>query len=770
MRRARPLLPLAIGFAAGVALPGSIAPFPAIGTVAAAALFPPLAPAGFAVLGHAVAASARAPSTPAPPEGEVRVEGTVVSLPDRSDERARYRLREPSGRVLEVLSPEPGWPLAPGDRVALFARLRPFQPPLNPGGRDDAARARARGVALLALAWTPPVRFAPPSPLAGLDAARLRFGAAASAHLPAREAALVRAIGAGDRSAVDAATNEAFARSGLAHLLSVSGLHLAVVAAGLYAALRALLSRSAWLAERADPRRLAAAGALPTAILYALATGGDVPVVRSAVATGAVLLGVLLDRDGDALNTLALAALGLLAADPGALLDVSFQLSFASVIGLALLAGPFRRAVPFTAPPGWKGRAAEALLTGLCASAAATISTAPLVAFHFRRVSLLSVLANLAGIPLGSALTVVAALAALAAGCSPSLATPLLHLSWPLATALLRVNDAFARPAWSVVGLASPGLAGLAVCHGLGFLALAARGRWRWLCAAASLAALLAPGPLRALAARRRAGLEVVFLSVGQGDGAFLRLPDGSAVLVDAGGEASGRYDPGAREVLPFLRDAGVRRVAAAFLSHPHPDHLFGLAGVAAGMPVERLFSNGRPGDEAAARALARLPPAEPLRAGEAWERAGVRFEILGPPTGSEAWSENDASLVLSVRYGATAFLFPGDVEEEAEAALASSGRDLRADVVKVPHHGSRTAASATFAARVRPRWAVASVGVQNRFGFPHAEAVASWTREGARLLRTDEGAVRFFSDGRSVTRTEAARALDLLATPPARL
>ncbi|BDG08085.1 DNA internalization-related competence protein ComEC/Rec2 [Anaeromyxobacter paludicola] len=770
MRRARPLVPLAIGFAAGLSFPGPIPLAAGMATGGLALLFPPLAPVGYAVLGAEVAAAAR-PRPGAPPaEGEVRLEGTVASLPDRSEDRARYRLRERSGRLLEVLSPEPDWPLAPGDQVALFARLRPFPPPLNPGGRDDAARAWARGVSLLALAWEPPVRFAPPSPLAAVDAARLRFGAAAAARLPPREAALVRAIGAGDRSAVDPATNEAFARSGLAHLLSVSGLHLAVVVSGLYALLRRLLARWDALAARLDPRRLAAALALPGAALYAAATGGDVPVVRSAVAAGAALVAVVLDREPDALNTLSLAGLAVLASDPGALRDVSFQLSFASVAGLALLSGPLRRALPFSPPPGWRGRAAEALVAGTCASVAATLATAPLVAFHFRRLSLLAPAANLAGIPLGSALTVTAALAALASACAAPLAAPFLWLSRPLATALLAVDDAFARPDWAVVGIASPGRLGLALCAAGGLGALALRGRARAACAALFVAALLAPGPLRALAARQRGGLEVIFLSVGQGDGAALRLPDGAVVLVDAGGEARGRYDPGAREVLPFLRDAGARRVTAAFLSHPHPDHLFGLAGVAGGMPVERLFSNGRPGDDAAAPYLARLPAATVLRRGDAWERAGVRFEVLGPPPDAGAWTENDASLVLRVRYGATAFLFPGDVEQEGEAALAASGQDLRAEVVKVPHHGSRTAVSPALAAAVRPGWAVASVGLSNRFGFPHPEAVSTWTGAGARFLRTDEGAVAFASDGRSVTRMEVSRWLDALAWSPPRL
>lgn len=278
---------------------------------------------------------------------------------------------------------------------------------------------------------------------------------------------------------------------------------------------------------------------------------------------------------------------------------------------------------------------------------------------------------------------------------------------------------------------------------------------------AGSLAALLLPGPLRCLAARQRGGLEVIFLSVGQGDAAVLRLPDGSGVLVDAGGEASGRYDPGARDVLPFLRDMGVRRLAAAFVSHPHSDHLLGLPAVAESMPIERLFSNGRAGDDLAQTAWARLPPAQALAAGASFDLAGVRFEVLAPSPGADSLDENDASLVLRIVYGETAFLFLGDLEEEGEAALLATDRPLHADVVKVPHHGSRHSSSAALAAVVRPRWAVASASSHNRFGFPHGEAVDRWHAAGAEVLRTDEGAVRFFSDGRAARRTAPGLAID---------
>jgi competence protein ComEC len=641
------------------------------------------------------------------------------------------------------------------------ARVRSPPTARNPGGRDPAARLAAAGVERQAFATGPAVRTAPPSPLAPLERARERFSAAASTALPPREAGLVVAIASGDRSLLDPATVASFARSGLAHILAVSGLHLVVVALGVERLLRAALLRIDAVALRVDPRRAAATVLLPATAVYTLATGAGVPVVRAAIAIGVAAAGTLLDREARPTNVLALAALALLAAEPAAALDPSFQLTFAAVGGLVLWAGPLRRAVPVArARRGWRCWVVEPLLAGACATLAASLATAPVLAFHFRQVPLLGLAANVAGIPIGSALTAVATLAAVAASISPALATPLLLAARPLATALVALSDQAAGPAWGALGIASPGLAGAAGFYGLALAAGALRGWARLAAAAGAAACLLLPGPLRDAAARARGGLEVLFISVGHGDAALLRLPDGAAVLVDAGGSPSGGVDPGARDVVPLLRDLGVRRLSAVFVSHPHPDHVLGLAAVTAAIPAERVFWNGDGGEGASREVLAALRP-EMLSPGDVWGRAGVRFEVRGGPR--ETLASNDASLVLRVSFGATSFLFPGDVEEAGEAAAVGAG-GLRADVVKMPHHGSRRSSSAPFADAVRPRLAVASVGLGNRFGFPHEEALSRWRAVGAAVLRTDEGAIRLLSDGRGLRRLPASDALDPLA------
>jgi competence protein ComEC len=716
----------------------------------------------FVAAGWLAAEAARARPEPAG-EAPVDLEGVIRSVPAPFGERLRYTLVEPGGRRLELVTPPAEWPLAMGDRVRLRARLRVAPGPRNPGATDQRGRLAAVGVSLLGEGLLPPVRSASPSPLAWLERGRQRFAEAASA-LPAREAAVIRAIGTGDRGALDPATNESFIRSGLAHVLAVSGLHLVVVAAGLERALRWLLLRADRLTARFEPRRTAAAIAIPATLLYALATGAGFSVIRAAVAAGAVFAGTVLDREGSPANALGLAALVCLGAEPGALLDPSLQLSLASVAGLVALAGPLRAALPVapSAPGSWRARLAEPLLSGLCATVAASLATAPILALQFRRLPALGLVANLAGVPIGTALTATTALAAVVAAASPVAALPLLWLSWPLARGLLLVSDLAAAPSFAVLGVASPGPTLALVACGAILLAPLLSGWRRWAAVAGFAACLTLPGPVRGAAAASRGRLEWILVSVGQGDASLLRLPDGAAVLIDGGGTFPGGPDPGARDLVPLLRDLGVTRLAAVVLSHPHPDHVLGLASVAAALPVERLLTGEAELTELARGALAGLPAPQPLRPGQAWERAGVRFEAVGGERGE--LTENDASLVLRVSFGTTAWLFPGDVEAAGEAAALAGGRALSADVVKVPHHGSRTSSTQPFVAAVRPGWAAVSVGVGNRFGFPHAETVARWREAGAEVVRTDEGAIRFLSDGAEVRRVPAETVLDPLA------
>jgi competence protein ComEC len=257
----------------------------------------------------------------------------------------------------------------------------------------------------------------------------------------------------------------------------------------------------------------------------------------------------------------------------------------------------------------------------------------------------------------------------------------------------------------------------------------------------------------REIARRTSRELRVTFLDVGQGDAAVVEAPGGRVALIDGGGTVDGSFDPGARVIEPFLRARGIGRVDLVVLSHAHPDHLNGLLRVLARFPVTALWTNGEGGHNPTYDALMALahargvtaPPPGPTRLGP------VDLAPLGPwlddriaaPPGTGV---NDGSLVVRAGYAGRSLLFAGDIEGDGEAELvgrAAAGLVARSDVLKVPHHGSRTSSSPELVDVVSPQLAVMSLGWLNRFQFPHREVLARYAARGVRVLRTDrDGAV----------------------------
>jgi competence protein ComEC len=571
------------------------------------------------------------------------------------------------------------------------------------------------------------------------------FGALARARVADPDAAtLLAALGAGLRSELGPAWEERFARAGVAHVLSVSGLHVAALALAAALLLALVLRCVPGCARRLDPRRPAALAALPLVWGYVLFTGQQAPAVRSGVMLSVLLLGRALQRHTDALQGLALAAGVLLVADPAAVHELSLQLSFTAVAALVLLAPRLRRAVPVRPPDplrssGWRlllVRGREAVLATGVASAAVTLASLPLVAGAFHRVSLAGVVVNVVALPLCSALTLLAAAAGGAFCVAPALASVPLWLGGLAARALLGL----VRFASSVPGAVFP-LPGFGVLTALGYalgligLALGRR-RLAWLAPLGLAAVLLQPW------LRPAEALEATVLPVGHGD-AVLVSSRGHHLLVDGGGVPGG-VDPGARIVLPYLRERGIHRLDAVALSHPHPDHALGLLAVLREVPTDVLWlpagvSGGALLDAVVAAAgsapVERLAAGDVRRLGEAWVR------VLSPPADAPGLrSVNDRSLVLHLSADGASLLLPGDAEADAERGFPP----LEATVVKVPHHGSRTSSSEVLVGRSRARVAVFSVGPHNRFGLPAPEVVERWREAGARVLRTDvQGAIR---------------------------
>jgi competence protein ComEC len=469
----------------------------------------------------------------------------------------------------------------------------------------------------------------------------------------------------------------------------------------------------------------------------------------------AVFTAMSIWRRPDVLNSLALAALALLAVDPAAVADLSLQLSFLAVASLVLLAPAVRAALPISLPQPTASRIRyrfqklrEAGLQTFCASAAATLTGAPLVAASFHRVSLAGLVSNILCLPLCGVLTILAAGGAAAFVVFAPSVLPFAFAGTWASQLLLSMTRLFA--AMPGAAFAAPSLGSWqSAFFACGLLAFAVgTGKLRW---ASSLAPL---GLISGIAWRLflgQPGLVCTFLSVGQGDAAIL-MSRGRFAVVDGGGVPNGA-DTGKKYVVPFLREAGARQLELAVLSHPHPDHALGLVSTLRLLPTRKLWipageqRGGLLQDVVAAASGAEVEEVElgnaPFTLGEA------RIEVLAPPRDRILLKNvNDRSVVLRVTHGEVSFLFTGDVEEGAEQLLEPG----EATVLKAPHHGSRTSSTQAFVQKVHPRFVVFCVGRGNRFGFPHSEVQERYRSTGALCFRTDvNGAVTFESDGRHV-------------------
>ncbi|HEX2569571.1 MAG TPA: DNA internalization-related competence protein ComEC/Rec2 [Polyangia bacterium] len=691
--------------------------------------------------------------------------------------------QEAAGRLWLRLGGAPKEPLLPGDRVLFRAQLRAPRGFAEPDAPDPARHFAARG--LVAVAGLPApealVRLAGQERWClGRPVARLRqrWLAWLRAELPSKgeAAGLMASLLLGERGAVSRSLERDFRVAGVSHVLSVSGLHLAIASFLLFIGLRRLLVWIEPLARRVAVRQVAALAALPAVVLYTLLTGAQVATVRACIVALLYLAGAALLRPAAAGSALAVAVLAILGASPLTLFDPSFQLSFAAALGGIVVAPRLPgRGFP-SAGTGLGPRIVRGAFALVRVSLAALVTTAPITAWHFAQLGPAGLWANVLVVPLAELWVLPLGLGACVLGALPggfglfgALAHMLLALAAGGATFMIRAVRAIA----SVPGLAElghvppPTLLECAAWYG-GLLALTLAGRRAW--RVALLCGLVLGGSLAwrlVLAPRWDPALTVTFLDVGQGDAALVELPGGVTLLVDGGGSFDPSFDPGAQVLVPWLERHGVRRLDAVVLTHPHPDHANGLAAVVARFPTREVWTNGArsslPGllrlrDAAAERGVPIVRPHE-LVAGAA------RVEVLHPLVDGQvrvppAWSENDGSIVLRILYGGRAVLLAGDIEARAEARLAQSGRALAADVLKAPHHGSRTSSTPRFVERVRPSVVVYSVGDQNRWGFPAPAVEARWRAAGARTYRTDrDGAVTVRIDTRGRISVRTARA-----------
>jgi len=683
-----------------------------------------VARAGEALLGAGAGALALALRLAAPvpeaPAGPVAL--TLLEAPRAAGGECRARVwihGETAGRAM-LFGRGAACALLPGQAVLARLRLEPVRPPSNPGAVDAERRLARRGVrriARLAGEALVPIGAPPRGPAAWLE--RVRRALADRLDPPAqptRAGALLRALAVADVSRLDEGLREAFARSGTTHLLSVSGTHIVWVFWLIRAAAGAALARSGALPlVRAAPRIAVAAGAVAGAA-YALLCGLEPPALRSAAMAAAGGLALLGGRPATSWNALGLAGLLVLALDPAALFEPSFQLSFSAVAGLLL----------------WRPPAGA--LRGLAhASLAAGLASAPLAAGIGAPLPAGWLVANALAVPyFGVAVVPPALVAGVLGGVFPVLAAAVRAL----AELGIRGLEVLATPDL-LAGPSDP----VAVAGAFAALAFALRALVQGRRAVALTLGAVALGS-SALAWPHDnphvAAPEILFLDVAHGDAALVRAGR-SAWLVDAGGRAAG-WDAGRAVVLPALRALGVRRLDALALTHADLDHVGGARAVLEALPVGELWltrnERDAPGLEPARRSAERRGVrVRIVAAGDALGGGALSITALWPPSDFTAPSTNASSLVLRLGAPGACALLGGDAPADVERALAPALD--RCDVLKLGHHGSATSSAAALLDALAPVVAIASAGRRPSAPLPHRAVRARLAARAVSLYET---------------------------------
>lgn len=698
----------------------------------------------------------------------VRLWGEVLRAPQHTSSGGRVLLEalqmERGGSLsalcgrIELFIRDAGEGPWPGEQVLARTKLRPAVPGRNPGVSGAGLRYLSDDIGARAGVGVQDFAMINPRPPPPLERVRQRIRALLSSAIKAPTArAIVSALVLGERQGVTQEMRERFALAGVSHLLAISGLHLSLVALGLLGAFRWLLLRVPPVARQTDPRRMAALLAAGVAVFYTVLTHGSPSTVRACVMVCACFAGLATSRIPDLVRPLSLACLVLLIKDPLNLLRPGFQLSFAAVIGIFLLARQLHRRGRRSQERGVRAVLAQRFRGLLLATLAATLFTAPLVAHHFGRVSLAGLLTNLLAVPWTSLLLLpLSLLGALAGLLWPALGLPLLEVAGWAAQQLDRLVLVASAADLGVMAF-SPGWCTVwGCCSALLGIFTARKLRSALLMLALGLFGVAG---LSALEPRLNPSLEMVFLDVGQGDSTFIRFPGGATMLVDGGGSVNGVYDPGATRVVPFLRAAGISWLDHVVATHPHPDHVAGLGAVLRAVEVGELWVCWHlDADPWLTKLLeqARDQGVKVVRPYELHTKM-VRVQPLWPvgyegQCADPGFSGNDNSIVLRLQFGESVALLPGDIEAAAEERMVRlHGARLRAHVLKAPHHGSGTSSTEELLRTVSPRLAIISCGLDNNFGIPPAQVLARYARLNIPLARVDlQGAlgIRLFADG----------------------
>jgi competence protein ComEC len=548
----------------------------------------------------------------------------------------------------------------------------------------------------------------------------------------AKNTGTIKALTIGDTTGIDEETKRLFLRTGTSHILAISGSNIGIVTAFVFFIFRFLVGRIRVLRLRGDDTRYAAVITIPFALAFMLIAGSSIPTVRATIMITVYMLSLYFERGRNIFNTIALSALIILLIYPHSLFSPSFQLTFASVIFIIL----FTRHVLTLLKTDHRLLKWLMLSTGM--TIAATIGTLPVVLYHFYGVNFLSVLHNLIAVPLMCIFAMPLSLLGVilpwgeyllhVAGEALALTTNILKtLDWGYLYPMIRPN-LFEVVLYFILILALLHIRRKVAFAFLVFLVLPVASVYGYL----------------AYHERFNEDLRVNFIDVGNGDAMLVEAPGGMRILIDGGGFHGSDFDVGRSILTPILLSKKILTLNYVVNTHPHGDHLGGIPTIIKDFHV-KAFSTGsyfisreKFIDLMKLLKEKRIPLTTWKRGDSLLLENNLEITILNPGTVTVTDDVNDASLAMIMRYNNFSILFAGDIGSLIEEKLIMAGDSLRADVLKVPHHGSRHSSSYEFLAAVQPKMAVMSVG-RGIPGIPSYEALRRYSAFSIPVLRTDK-------------------------------
>lgn len=659
-----------------------------------------------------------------------------------------------------------------GQAIRMSTRLRKPENFSNPGGFDYVSYLRFRGILVRGNVTDEGgivvLRSGLGNPLRTIvESYRQHLKTLIKGHVPFPAAAILQASLLGDAKEIPREIQDMFNATATSHIIAISGFNIGMVAFFSFLAVQLLMKSFPTLLLRYDLLKTSTILAVIPVITYTFIAGAGVTVVRATLMILLFMLAVLMGKIKDMYNTIAFAALVILVISPYALLDISFQLSFVGLLSIIYITPRLLSLLP---PPPTHPTLIQWFLGRLGAfvsvTTAASLGTMPLIIFHFNRISTISLAANIAVVPILGILAIPLGMAVVfLTPLSPTLSYPFLHAAGFLADLSVSIVAFFASLPHGSLCVPSPALwvtalmyaAILSVVRLMDFRASPfGKIRGVYLSLGIVSLSLITAYYLTVYYTKESDGLmTVTAIDVGQGSSVLIETPQGGAILIDGGGFYDDRFDVGRYVVAPFLCHRKISAFDAVILSHPHPDHFAGLTYIMEHFDVHAFWTNG---DKSAAEPFARLMetlgrkgiPVRLIDAGSpVAEIGGLSLRILNPSSPRSNEDINDASIVVDLRYGGQNVLVCGDISASVEACIIKAHPDLRADVLVVPHHGSRHGSSEAFLDTVKPKIAVVTVGKTNIFGLPHTETIERLAKRGIKVLRTDlHGAITIKMDG----------------------